>query len=123
LTALRKQRAGKIIGTILAEDVSGKLRLDDSLEGRELRRLAANGFDELRVADIDRVFGARADDVRDRFDVWEELLKPNKALLVDEFEVLDSTSVTDEGRFYDKTRNARIEREKLAKRSRLGREA
>lgn len=122
LAEMRETRRGKVICEILAEDVSGKLKLADSKEGRKLQELAAHGFDELRVVDTDRVFGSRADDPRDRFAVWA-LLKEAGALLVDEFQELDPTSTDDERKFYERTLYARIEREKILRRTRRGRKA
>lgn len=122
LAEMREERPGKVIKVILAEDVSGKLRLSDSKQGRELEELAAQGFDELRVVDIDRVFGSRAEDPRDRFGVWA-LLKEAGALLIDEFQVLDPKSTDDERKFYERTLYARIEREKILRRTRRGRRA
>ncbi|MCG8420615.1 MAG: hypothetical protein MJE77_22065, partial [Proteobacteria bacterium] len=64
LDRLARMRPGMRIARIEALAVSAAIPLEQTDQGQQLLELASDGFDELRLWDVDRGLGARADDPR-----------------------------------------------------------
>ena len=56
--------------------------VEQAEQGQQLLELAGDGFDELRLWDVDRGLGARADDSRDRLAIFS-IAREADAVIVD----------------------------------------
>ncbi|MCG8419612.1 MAG: hypothetical protein MJE77_16900, partial [Proteobacteria bacterium] len=82
LEQLARRHPGIRVARIEALAVSAAIPLEQTAQGRELLALADDGFDELRLWDIDRGLGARADDPRDRLAIFG-IAREADAVIVD----------------------------------------
>ncbi|MCG8421333.1 MAG: hypothetical protein MJE77_25725, partial [Proteobacteria bacterium] len=82
LDRLARTRPGVRIARIEALAVSAAIPLEQTDQGQQLLELAGDGFDELRLWDVDRGLGARADDPRDRLAIFG-IAREADAVIVD----------------------------------------
>ncbi|MCG8425602.1 MAG: recombinase family protein [Proteobacteria bacterium] len=121
LDRLARTRPGIRIARIEALAVSAAIPLEQTDQGQQLIELASGGFDELRLWDVDRGLGARADDPRDRLAIFG-IAREADAVIVDCSErVIDPNKELGELDYYLRTFFAAQERRKTAKRTRAGR--
>jgi len=122
LDQLAKRRPGRRIERIEALAVSGAIPLHETRQGKQLLDLAAQGFDELRLWDVDRGLGARAEDPADRLALLS-LAREAGAVIVDRNEqIVDPGDELGEMSFILRTFFAAQERRKIIARTRAGRE-
>ncbi len=124
LERLRAQRAGVLVERIEALAVSAALPLHETDAGRRLIELAQRqAFDELRVFDLDRALGGRADRSRDRMAVMDLLLDAEAVLVDATGHVIDPADDEDYGEFEFFMRGyiGKKERAKIKKRTAAGR--
>lgn len=120
LDQLAEHRPGQCIERIEALGVSGARPIHETREGRRLLELAAAGFDELRLWDMDRALGARADDPRDRLAILS-VAKQAGAVIVDcTGKVIDPESMVGELEVYLRGLFAATERKKINERMTAG---
>ncbi|MCG8417082.1 MAG: recombinase family protein, partial [Proteobacteria bacterium] len=118
---LSRTRPGIRIARIEALAVSAAIPLEQTEQGQQLLKLASNGFDELRLWDVDRGLGSRADDPRDRLAIFG-IAREADAVIVDCSErVIDPNKELGELDYYLRTFFAAQERRKIAQRTRAGR--
>lgn len=122
LDQLALSRPGIRIARLEALAVSGAIPLHETEQGQELLTLAAEGFDELRLWDIDRGLGARADDPRDRLAIFSTAREANAVLIDCGGRVIDPKLEVGELDYYLRTFFAAQERRKIVQRTRAGRQ-
>lgn len=122
LNRLAKRRPGTRLERIEALAVSGAIPLHETPQGKQLLDLANEGFEELRLWDLDRSLGARAEDPADRLAILS-LAREAGAVIVDRTEqVIDPKDELGEMSFILRTFFAAQERRKIIARTRAGRE-
>ncbi|MCG8422229.1 MAG: recombinase family protein, partial [Proteobacteria bacterium] len=121
LDQLAGRRPGRRVARIEALAVSAAIPLEQTAQGKDLLMLADKGFDELRLWDIDRGLGARADDPRDRLAIFG-IAREADAVIVDcAGRVIDPSKELGELDYYLRTFFAAQERRKIAQRTQAGR--
>lgn len=123
LDRFRLRRPGALVERIEAV-ASGALPLDQTPEGRRISHLArAGAFDELRIAELDRVLGGRADDPRDRLAVFSMALDAGAVLVDTSGQVIDPADESGMGEmsYYLKTFMGSRERKLILRRTMGGR--
>ena len=121
LDQLARARPGVRIARIEALAVSAAIPLEQTEQGQQLLGLASDGFDELRLWDVDRGLGARADDPRDRLAIFG-IAREADAVIVDcNGRVIDPSKELGELDYYLRTFFAAQERRKIAQRTQAGR--
>ncbi|MCG8420391.1 MAG: recombinase family protein [Proteobacteria bacterium] len=121
LDRLARTRPGVRIARIEALAVSAAIPLEQTEQGQQLLKLAGDGFDELRLWDVDRGLGARADDPRDRLAIFG-IAREADAVIVDcSGRVIDPRKELGELDYYLRTFFAAQERRKIAQRTQAGR--
>ena len=122
LDRLARSRPGIRIARIEALAVSAALPIEQTVQGQQLLALAGDGFDELRLWDVDRGLGARADDPRDRLAVFG-MAREAGAVIVDcSGRVIDPEKEMGELDYYLRTFFAAQERRKIVQRTRAGKQ-
>ncbi len=124
LDRLRTQRPGVLLDRIEALAISGATPLDQTAQGRALRALAQQGMDELRVWDIDRCLGARADDPRDRLAILSIVMDASAVIVDCRGHMINPLDESGMGEldYYLRTFFAAQERKKIVARTRAGRQ-
>lgn len=122
LDALATRRPGERIARLEALATSGAKAIADSEAGRELERLADEGFDELRLWNLDRGLGVRAEDPIDRLALLS-LVRRAGAVLVDATgKVIDPGEMVSELEYYLRSLFAAEERKRITERTAAGKE-
>ena len=122
LDRLARMRPGIRIARIEALAVSAAIPLEQTEQGQRLLELASDGFDELRLWDVDRGLGARADDPRDRLAIFAIAREANAVIVDCSERVIDPNKELGELDYYLRTFFAAQERRKIAQRTRAGRQ-
>ncbi|MCG8419794.1 MAG: hypothetical protein MJE77_17815, partial [Proteobacteria bacterium] len=117
LDQLARRRSGVRVARIEALAVSAAIPLEQTAQGKELFTLADNEFDELRLWDIDRGLGARADDPRDRLAIFGIAREANAVIVDCSGRVIDPSKELGELDYYLRTFFAAQERRKIAQRT------
>ncbi|MCG8420848.1 MAG: recombinase family protein, partial [Proteobacteria bacterium] len=121
LDRLSRTRPGIRIARIEALAVSAAIPLEQTEQGQQLLELASGGFDELRLWDVDRGLGSRADDPRDRLAIFGIAREANAVIVDCSERVIDPSKELGELDYYLRTFFAAQERRKIAQRTRAGR--